>query len=350
MTVRGSLSDLRWSLPWATYRLSGRRVQPSQELYRVGIPRQRWDRARLPGMTSPSERAYFKWHSQEVFTGAGAIVDLGSWFGSTTATLAMGLERNPRPAARSASIDAFDRFVWEEWMDDYAAAARFGPYREGDSFVREFERTVGPWAKRVRVHAGDLCDERWPEDPIDVLLVDAMKSWEVTDHIASEFFRPLAEGAGHVIHQDFGNCFTPWIHLLTYRLRRHVVTVNDIPDSETVVFKLVHSLSGVTDELDVSRDAFDDSEIEEAFAHSLRITRSDKHSGINAARVMLLVYDGDVEQAEHRLGVFVRAGKLSTYHAEVLRGALKRAAGDREPGSPPPRLAADAPSRASQRS
>ena len=280
-------------------------------------------------MTSPPERAYFKWHTQEVFSGTGAVVDLGSWFGSTTATLAMGLERNPRLETRSTSIHAYDRFVWEPWMDSYADAARFGPYREGDSFLAEFEATVRPWRPRVEVHAGDLLEERWPGAPIEVLLVDAMKSWEVTDHISSEFFGALTEGRGHVIHQDFSNCFTPWIHLLTYRLREYLVPVQDVPGSETVVFKLTRALADPSNLPRVDRASFDAREIDDAFAHSMRITRGDKHSGITAASVMLLIYDGDIERAEDRLRTCLAAGRFSDYHAAALRGALGRATVDR---------------------
>src|SRR5207244_4836892 len=130
----------------------------------------------FPGMTSANERAYFKWHAQEVFTGGGAIVDLGCWFGSTTAMLALGLYKNRRPAARRARIHAYDRFAWEPWMDDYVSAVRLGPYSPGDSFLPEFELTISRWRGSIDVHASDLLEERWQGPPIELLLVDAMKA------------------------------------------------------------------------------------------------------------------------------------------------------------------------------
>jgi hypothetical protein len=109
--VAVGVADAWWSVPLGVYRLSGGRLANSPQLYRAGVLRQQLQRDRLPGMTASTERAYFTWQTRELFTGRGTIVDLGSWFGSTTATLAAGLSANPRPAARDAVIHAYDRFV-----------------------------------------------------------------------------------------------------------------------------------------------------------------------------------------------------------------------------------------------
>jgi hypothetical protein len=324
-TAAVTLQDACWSLPFVVYRLSGRRFAPSKELYRAGIPWQRIQYQRLPGLTSASERAYFKWHAQEIFSGRGAIADLGSWLGSTTAALAMGLSKNARPHARAGTVHAFDRFVWEPWMEWYAEGIRFGPYAPGDSFLREFECTVAPWRQHVEVHVADLCEHVWDGTPVEVLLVDAMKSWALTSNILPQFFAPLVPGNGHVIHQDFSNCWTPWIHLVSYRLREHLVPVQDVPDSETVVFRLVHTFDDPKNDLNLTRASFEDSEVDEAFAYSLRITRREKHSGIHAAHLVLLVYDGDLTKAEEIFGRLDREGKLNEQHTAAVRDALEEA-------------------------
>jgi hypothetical protein len=276
-------------------------------------------------MTSATERAYFKWHAQENFSGVGEIVDLGSWFGSTTAAMAMGLRANQRPAARRVKIKAYDRFTWEPWMDLYASAARLGPYSAGDSFLPEFERVVRPWRERIQVHAGDLLEQSWSQGPIEVLLVDAMKSWELTLHILTHFYCDLTLPDSCLIHQDFSNCFTPWIPLVSYRLRDHFAPVQDIPRSETVVFRVLRPFERDADALRLTRASFDETEVREAFEHSLRITRAEKHSGIHAASAMLLVYDGDIASANERLHRLESERRLSEYHANAVRGAIERA-------------------------
>jgi hypothetical protein len=319
------VSDASWSIPRAVYKLSGRRLARSPQLYRAGIAYERLRYTHLPGMTAATERAYFKWHAAENFTGTGTVVDLGSWFGSTTSMLAAGVCANPRRAARSATIHAFDRFIWEPWMDAYAHMARFGPYSPGDSFQREFERVVRPWRDRIEVHTGDLCEQAWKEGPIEILLVDAMKSWDVTQHILREFFGNVIPGGGYVIHQDFSNCWTPWIHLTSHRLRDHLVPVHDIPRSETVVFRLGRAFGVHEDVLAVDRASFDDKGVSDAFAHSLRITQPEKHSGIHAAHAILMVYDGDLTRARELLDSLQRKGQLSSFHANAVRLAIDRA-------------------------
>lgn len=322
--ARTMASDAARFVPLAAYRLSGRRWAPSAQMYRSGILRQRVIEHRLPGMTVPSERAYFKWHAQECFAGEGEAVDLGSWLGSTTAVLAMGLEANPRPAVKRATLHAYDRFTWESWMDDYAEALRYGPYSPGASFLPEFERVTRRWQERIRVHEGDLLEERWSGGPIELLLVDAMKSWPLAQHIVEHFYPALLPGQGFVIHQDFGHCFTPWIHLVSYRLRDALVMTQDVPRSETAVFRAARPVE-ISDPSAFRREAFDDQEVDEAFEYCLSITGDEKHSGIRAARVMLDVYDRRLDEAEERVGRLRSQGLVGPYHADAVTGALKDA-------------------------
>jgi hypothetical protein len=281
--------------------------------------------ARFPGMTTPSERAYFRWHAQERFTGEGAAIDLGSWLGSTTAALAMGLDANRVPAARRATLHAYDQFLWEPWMDIYADIVRDGQYSPGDTFLPEFERLVAPWRHRIEIHEGDLVQQTWSDGPIELLLIDAMKSWELAERIVREFYDGLIVGKGHVIHQDFGHWFTPWIHLISYRLRDHLVHVQDVDRAETVVFRLERPLSGRLNGQKFGRTSFDDAEAREAFEHSLRITGPEKHSGIHAASVMLWVHDRRLEEARKLLGTLETRHAINDFHVRAVTGALERA-------------------------
>jgi hypothetical protein len=75
----------------------------------------------------------------------------------------------------------------------------------------------------------------------------------------------------------------------------------------------------------LTRSSFDETEVREAFEHSLQITRPEKHSGIYAASAMLLVYDGAIAEATERLQLLESQRRLSEYHADAVRGAIDRA-------------------------
>ena len=130
-------------------------------------PAPHWrDRLPLPdllGMTSPEERAWLAGYARAEYTGAGELVDLGCWFGSSTVPLAVGLAANPRVADRRRRIHAFDLFRWETWMEDsLAGSAEAGRFAEGDSFLPLFERQVAAWQESIAVYPGDLTALGWP--------------------------------------------------------------------------------------------------------------------------------------------------------------------------------------------
>jgi hypothetical protein len=272
-------------------------------------------------MTTAPERAYFDWHARDIFTGQGAMVDLGSWFGSTTAALATGLSANRRPSARSKAIHAFDQFRWEAWMDTYTDFAHFGPYRPGDSFLPEFEYVVEPWRGRIEIHEGDLRRQSWTQGPIELLLVDAMKSWDLASHIVENFYTAMAPTAGYIIHQDYAHCFTPWIHLVSYRLRECFAPTADVLGSETVAFRLLRGVPSLAAR-SLARETFRSDEVDAAFDYSLSITKSDKHSGIRAARIMLLVYDGDLDRAMSDLRRSEQDHLLNPFHVSAVQNAI----------------------------
>ena len=180
------------------------------------------DREWLLGMTTQEEQACFQGYARLVHSGAGEIVDLGCWLGSTTIALAKGLAENMSPQAQARSIHAFDQFVREAWMGETSCCRgtdlekKFGP---GESFFAEFQRRTAPWADRIRIYPGDLCHIGWGGTPIEFLLIDAMKSWELANGILRDFYPCLIPGKSYILHQDFAHFYESWIHLTHYRFR-----------------------------------------------------------------------------------------------------------------------------------
>src|SRR5258708_37828938 len=137
-------------------------------------------------MLSPNEWRFLRWYTKKVFRGAGSIVDLGSWLGASAASLASGLMDRPKAFSPSTRIHTFDTFVWQNWMNKSVRQPK--PYKEGDSFLDEFHENIAPWSRFIEVHQEDLTRPVWKGGPIEMIFVDAMKSWDTARGIARGFF------------------------------------------------------------------------------------------------------------------------------------------------------------------
>jgi hypothetical protein len=251
-------------------------------------------------MTSPEEQAYLFWFAETQYQGWGEIVDLGCWLGSATVSLARGLARNPRVADKAGRIHAFDRFLWEPWMEGFVAGTRLaGRFAAGASFQPEFERRIAPWHDLLRIHAGDLLRERWePRRPIELLFNDAGKSWELANHVRATFFPALEPGRSLLVEQDFAHAFTPWVHLLHYRMREHFAPVLHVPYSGSMAFRLVRPLPEELVAAPLDAGAFSGAEVDAAFERALGLVEPPMRPNVWAARVVLAAQGGDLAAAD----------------------------------------------------
>ena len=263
----------------------------------------------LVGMSSTQERNFVRQYAAHDFTGAGAIVDLGCWLGSLTVPLAMGLRENQRISGRDVCIHGYDSFRWEEWMNPTVAGTSWaGRYQEGDDFRDGFIEQTAPVANLISIHAGDLHQETWePATPIEYLLIDVMKSWELTNSVIRNFFPALKPGLSLVHHQDFAHYFTPWIHLLMYRFRQYFEPLTYVPN-DSFVFAYREQIPGALLEKCYGFDDFPEAETAAAFAYSLNLVPASARANIFAARVMMHIHRGDWKGAQGELDRIKAAG------------------------------------------
>jgi hypothetical protein len=246
-------------------------------------------------MIVEQECDWFRTYAADTYRGAGAMVDLGCFMGSTTICLAQGLSANR--AAKTAKIHAYDRFLWEDWMKLWWEAKGLpAPSLEGDSFLPEFLKQTSPWKDQIIVHPEDLAVSRWDNGPIEFLLVDCMKSSDLAESIARNFFCFLVPGKSHVAHQDFAHSWTSWIHLLQFRLRDSFTVAADIPKSATLVFRY-RKLFSPEAIGDLSMTAVTEEEIEATFDYSLGLVSDSKKPNVVAAKAMAYLHRGDVDRA-----------------------------------------------------
>ena len=298
-------------VPYLVYRLSfGRWCRSApHRLAVVGLRDQVPDAC---GMISADERAYYYAYARRLFTGTGEIVDLGCWLGATTISLAAGLAANPRPAASPRRVHAYDRFIWEDWMDGVHLLGNppmVRTFRTQDSFLGEFYERIDGWKDRITVHPADLLVDGWRmERPIECLLVDAMKSWSLTSCILRNFFPWLVPRLSVVIYQDFVFWGEPWVHLINYRLRAYFTPLHRVPGSPSMVFALRRQVPGELLTVPYSYGSFSSDEIDAAIEYSTSLLPSEARPDILAVKALIHVHRGDLEGARRQLDAYRSQG------------------------------------------
>lgn len=185
----------------------------------------------VPTMLAQSELDYLYWLASSRYTGRGRICELGCFLGGSTWALARGLADRP-DAASLPPLLTYDAF---EMDADTAARFPLG-YKAGESFRPLFERYLAPLLGRITVREGfiprDLDPAREPEvypeqQPIEVLFVDAAKTWLVHNTILRCFGRHLVPGSV-LVQQDFKHFGAYWIPLHMWQLRACFEPLHDV--------------------------------------------------------------------------------------------------------------------------
>jgi hypothetical protein len=155
------------------------------------------------GMLGLDERRLLYHLARNSYTGEGSVVELGAFCGASTCCLAAGLRDNPLASGRW--VDSFDNFIASEpYLVDFLRTQFRETVKPGKSFEAIYRRSVAPFADRVRVHKGNLLDQKWPDDdPIEILFVDVAKTLALSGKVLTEFFTHLIPGKSLVIQQDF---------------------------------------------------------------------------------------------------------------------------------------------------
>lgn len=169
--------------------------------------------AGVPTMLVPDELRLLNYLADNVYTGAGAIIDAGAFLGGSTVALADGLRCNLRRLGRPAEkiIHSYDKFEVEE-----STRGKYFPEstEAGTSFRHLFERNIAPFADLVEVHAGDVRSLEWNGGPIEILFIDVAKHWETCDRVTWQFFSHLIPGRSVVVQQDYlYHHWVAWLHV-----------------------------------------------------------------------------------------------------------------------------------------
>ena len=279
----------------------------------------------LVGMTTGTEQSWLENYGARDYRGHGEVVDLGCWLGSTTIPLVRGLLQNPSFVDSDRKVYAFDLFEWFDWMNDSVAGTDLrGKYAEGDDFVAEFEKRIADYSSRIDVRKGDLCAIGWNGGPIEFLLIDAMKGWDLANAIVRDFYPSLGPSRSLVFHQDFGHYFTPWIHLIHWQLRDHFEFVEEVPDSQSVIFRCTGDIPAELIDIDRAFGMFDDEEVDAAFDYSMSLVSADMLPNVAAAKVMWFIHQRDHATARRVFDEMLAKGVSYRADMETVSDLLAR--------------------------
>ncbi|WP_095589405.1 hypothetical protein [Actibacterium ureilyticum] len=161
----------------------------------------------VPTMLQDEEQKLYFWLTALWARDAGAVVDLGCFVGGSTALLAAGAAA----AGLRTPIHAYDRFTAEDTVKAKTLyPAGIAPF-DGNDTLPLAQGLLAPWADRITLHPGDIEDQSPPDDPVEILVVDAAKTAGTADAIAQAFFPALLPGRSLVVQQDFLHWRLPWL-------------------------------------------------------------------------------------------------------------------------------------------
>ncbi len=298
-----------------------RKIKPLVWLYRKF--KKENELKELVGMTSIDERVYYENYTLSLYSGEGAVVDLGCWFGSTTISLAKGLEVNKRIKDESKKIYAYDQFLWEDWMEPFVKGTKWeSTFKVNENFQTVFLEKTKKYKKIIVTKQADLTIEKWLNGHIEFLLVDAMKSWELLNSIQKNFYSSLIPQKSIVLHQDFCHYYTYWIHLLNFYFRQYFEPVDKHNFGSSLAFRLVATIPEEKLNEQYSLDNFSDSDVEAAFDYSTSFVLPESKGAIAAAKVMCYKDKRGIEEARNLLKEIRRMG-IEHYDLDIVTKILE---------------------------
>jgi len=223
-------------LPWPKRKTLSNRLRPDK-YRRLNIPY-------VDGMISHWEQHALACFAQHIWEHGPAnnalIIDAGCYLGSSTVSLAEGLRRSPLPEPiRRERIWSYDLFRTTRQMSHYYLKER--GLRTGDTFRPIFEKNIAAYRHYVRVQSGDILKAPIPLQPVSILFLDILWSWDTTSFIGHNYYPLLEPGRSLLIHQDFVYPFYPWVILSMGLLRESLVFAYNVQYS-SVVFDVKRKL------------------------------------------------------------------------------------------------------------
>lgn len=162
----------------------------------------------VPCMINAEEMRFYHWVAREMAQVNGAVVELGSFIGGSTAHLAEGTRQGGN---RTKVHFAYDHFGATEKLKQRQLYTKgIAPF-DGEDILPLAQDLLAPWQHNITLCKGRIEDSLWQGGPISILIMDASKTARATDKMASLFMPHLIPGKSLLIQQDELHWKEPWV-------------------------------------------------------------------------------------------------------------------------------------------
>ncbi|MFL6003843.1 MAG: tetratricopeptide repeat protein [Nocardioides sp.] len=289
-----------------------------------------------PGMLTSAERAMLSEIVRRTWRGDGAIVDGGSFLGSSLVAEARGMAASSVLAELSIA-----RFPGGKPIHGYELGYHPAPaspaterrrtyggveYQLGESFVPMLERTIAPHRDLIDLHVGDLMEMDWGGHPVELAFIDVCKTSDLNAHVSRVFYPALIGGASTLIHQDFFFDRLPWIRVTMGYLADYFRWEGQVASSSVFT-----SVKAVPKEL-AGYDPYTEGTLEECLAYHdvMAFPGIDRTAQLMLAlsRVHLILHKGSRDHALEHLQ------DLAVEYVDILGAVSQAGPYQPTPGSP----------------
>jgi len=167
----------------------------------------------VPSMLTQDEMRYYHYITR-FYSGAGEVVEIGPWIGSSTYNIVGGLLDNPAFTANKR-LYVFDDFVWRSsWMNKWLAGTDIEPLDNHASFLPLFHEMTHQYADRIKATAMKLMDAgdnsnvpwfRWEHGPVELCFIDCGRALEMNETWYRELEPYFIPDRTMIVMQDWQN-------------------------------------------------------------------------------------------------------------------------------------------------
>ncbi len=167
----------------------------------------------VPSMLTLDEMRYYHYISS-FYSGAGAVVEIGPWIGSSTYNIVGGLLDNPAFSA-DKHLYVYDDFVWRSsWMNKWLVGTDIAPLNNHDSFLPLFHKMTGAYAGRIEAQAMKLMDAgdnsdvpwfKWEHGAVELCFIDCGRALKMNETWYKELSPHFIPDRTIIVMQDWQN-------------------------------------------------------------------------------------------------------------------------------------------------